>query len=105
LIARTWHGRVPKAKSDAYHAFLMRQALPDYSKTPGNRGVYFFRRDEGEVTHFLLTTLWDSYDAIRAFAGDDCERARYYPEDHGFLLEFEPFVTHYEVLHASAGSP
>jgi hypothetical protein len=42
-------------------------------------------------------SLWDSMDSIRAFAGDDVERARYYPEDRGFLLELEPHVTHYEV--------
>jgi hypothetical protein len=35
---------------------------------------------------------------IKAFAGSNPERARYYPEDEGFLLEFEPSVEHYEVL-------
>ena len=50
------------------------------------------------MTHFVLTTLWDSVDAIRSFAGDDYERARYYPEDDAYLLEREPLVTHYEVL-------
>ena len=58
-----------------------------------------FRRTEGDVTHFLLTTFWDSVDAIRCFAGDDYERARYYDEDDDYLLEREPSVTHYEVLH------
>jgi hypothetical protein len=58
------------------------------------------RRLEGDVAHFLLITLWDSWEAIRAFAGNDVERARYYPEDDRWLLEKEPFVTHYEVLDA-----
>ena len=35
---------------------------------------------------------------IKAFAGSDPERARYYPEDERFLLDFEPNVEHYEVL-------
>lgn len=100
MIARTWHGRVPAAKADQYHAYLRRTGLPDYAATPGNRGVLVFRRTEGEVTHFVLTTLWDSVDAIRSFAGDDYGKARYYPEDDDFLLEREPFVTHYEVLQA-----
>lgn len=42
-------------------------------------------------------TFWTSEDAIRAFAGDDVLRAKYYPEDEGFLLEFEPEVRHFEV--------
>jgi len=37
-------------------------------------------------------------DAIRIFAGEDVERAHYYPEDREYLLELEPTVTHYEVL-------
>lgn len=98
MIARTWHGRVPADKADTYYAYLRRTGLSDYAKTPGNRGVHVLRRTEGAVTHFLLLTFWDSLDAIRAFAGADYERARYYGEDDEFLLEREPFVSHYEVL-------
>ena len=42
--------------------------------------------------------LWDSFEAIRRFAGEDYEKAHYYPEDREFLIELEPFVDHYEVL-------
>jgi heme-degrading monooxygenase HmoA len=98
MIARTWHGMVPAARADDYMAYLERTGLPDYRATPGNRGVWVLRRTEGDRAHFLLVSLWESMDAIRAFAGDDVERARYYPEDRGFLLELEPRVTHYEVL-------
>jgi heme-degrading monooxygenase HmoA len=89
---------VRAAEAEAYHAYLERTGLSDYAATPGNRGVWVFRRMEGERAHFVLTTLWDSWDAIRAFAGQDVERARYYPEDTRFLLELEPTVTHYDVL-------
>lgn len=98
MIARTWHGRVPAAKADAYHAYLLRSGVADYVSTAGNRGVHILRRVDGDVAHFLLLTFWDSLEAIKAFAGEDFERARYYPEDDNFLLEREPFVTHYEVL-------
>ncbi len=56
------------------------------------------RRLEGNEAHFLLITFWESWEAIRAFAGEDVAVARYYPEDEAFLLELEPNVTHYEVL-------
>ena len=98
MIARTWHGAVPTEKADAYHDYLLTTGVPDYQQTPGNRGVYVFRRTEGDTAHFLLLTLWDSLDAIREFAGDDVERARYYPEDADYLLDLEPTVTHYDVL-------
>ncbi len=98
MIARTWHGRVPAAKADAYFAFLQQSGLADYVATPGNRGVLVQRRTEGDVTHFVLTTLWDSVEAIKRFAGEDYTRARYYPEDDEFLPEHEPFVIHADVL-------
>jgi heme-degrading monooxygenase HmoA len=100
MIARTWHGVTPAAKADEYLAYLNRTGIPDYKATEGNRGVYVLRRIEGEHAHFLLISLWDSYDAIRKFAGDDLEKAHYYPEDDEFLLEKESNVYHYEVLDA-----
>ena len=37
-------------------------------------------------------------EAIKKFAGDDYEKARYYPEDEKYLLEFEERVDHYETF-------
>jgi heme-degrading monooxygenase HmoA len=102
MIARSWHGRVPSSKADDYFDYLQKTGLADYTSTHGNRGLFVLRRDEGTVTHFLITTLWDSFEAIKRFAGEDYERARYYPEDDAYLLEREPQVTHHEVLVASA---
>jgi heme-degrading monooxygenase HmoA len=98
MIARTWHGRVPATRAAAYQAYLQRTGLKDYRATPGNRGVIVLRRTEGADTHLVLTTLWESVAAIKQFAGDDYERARYYPEDDEYLIEREPFVTHYDVV-------
>ena len=97
MIARIWHGRVPAEKSDAYWEFTKGRAIPDYKSVSGNRGVYILRRSEGAVAHFLTLTFWDSMDAVRNFAGEDAAKAKYYPEDDNYLLEFEPMVRHYEV--------
>ena len=97
MIARIWHGRTIIAKADAYLAFLEERAIPDYTSIPGNRGAWVLRRDEGDEAHFLTLSLWDSMEAIEAFAGEDVAKAKYYPEDRDFLLDFEPEVTHYEV--------
>ncbi len=102
MIARLWHGRVPTEKAAAYRAFLNARAVPDYQSVPGNLGVYILERPEGEVTHFITLTFWESLDAIRTFAGEDVEKAKYYPEDKDFLLAFEPRVVHYEVVGMAA---
>lgn len=98
MIARTWHGAVKAEDGDRYYEYIKATGLRDYLKVPGNRGLHVLRRTEAGVTHFLLLTLWESWDAIRAFAGAEPEKAKYYPEDAKYLLEMEPHVTHYEVL-------
>ena len=98
MIARIWHGMTTATKSDEYLEFLKGRAIPDYESTEGNKGVYILRRVEGEKAHFLTLTFWESAQAIEKFAGPDMEKAKYYPEDEGFLLEFEPTATHYDVF-------
>ena len=98
LIVRLWHGRVPSAKAKSYREFLNGRAIPDYRSVAGNLSVHILERPEGEVTHFITMTFWESLEAIRAFAGEDMEKAKYYPEDESFLLEYEPRVVHYEVV-------
>ena len=100
MIARKWHGRVPAAKAERYYEYLLRTGLADYRNTPGNLGVLVERWTEGEVSHFLITTLWESLEAIKRFAGEDYQLARYYPQDDDFLLEREPFVRYASVLMA-----
>ena len=105
MIVRLWHGRVPAAKAGAYREFLNRVAIPDYRAVPGNLDVRILERAEDEVTHFVTLTTWTGWDAIRQFAGQDLEAARYYPEDTDFLLEFEPRVAHYEVVGQAEAGP
>ncbi len=93
-----WHGIVKTEKADEYAAFLKRRAVPDYKSVAGNKGVYLLRREDGDKTHFITLTFWESRAAIEKFAGKDIERAKYYPEDRQFLLEFEKNVVHYEIL-------
>ncbi len=100
MVARMWRGRTKAADRDRYVGYLRRTGWSDLLATAGNRGVFVFRRSDAEVAEFLLVSLWDSYDAIRRFAGPDLEAARYYPEDARFLLEMEPHVTHFEVVAA-----
>jgi len=98
MIVRMWHGVTEAAKSEEYLDYLGETGVPDYRATEGNLGVYVLRRNEGERAHFLTVSFWESLEVIKAFAGSDPERARYYPEDERFLLDFEPNVEHYEVL-------
>ena len=98
MIARIWRGITPESKADRYLEYLIATGLKDYRATEGNRGVQVLRRIRDGNAEFLLISLWESFDAIRQFAGDDVDKAVYYPEDKDYLLELEPTVTHYEIV-------
>jgi hypothetical protein len=43
-------------------------------------------------------TFWDSYEAIRSFAGEDLSRSVVEPQARAVLVEFDAVATHREVL-------
>jgi heme-degrading monooxygenase HmoA len=97
MIARLWRGAVRKPDGDRYAAYMMETGVVGYAKVPGNRGVWMLRRDVDDRTEFIMFTLWDSLDAVKAFAGEDHETAVFYPEDDRFLIERDLLATHFQV--------
>jgi heme-degrading monooxygenase HmoA len=98
-IMRLWHGKVAIEKADEYEKFMIKKAAPDYSSVDGLLKLYFQRKNEETIAHFLLVTIWDSLEAVKNFAGDNPEIAKYYPEDDIFLLEKEEYVSVYQVFY------
>ena len=97
-ITRVWHGITKAEHKEEYLKYLEDTGLTDYRKIKGNISTKVLRRIEGDICHFLTITEWDSYDAIKKFAGINFEKARYYADDKTYLLEFEENVTHYETF-------
>ena len=100
MIARIWRGAVRRGDADRYAEYMRGTGVKEYAETAGNQGVLMLRRDESARSEFVMVTLWESWDAVRAFAGDDIERAVFYPEDDAFLVERDLTATHYEVAEA-----
>ena len=98
MIARIWHGKTLAKDYETYSEFMQERALPDYQRTDGFVKYTFLRRLEGDVAHFTLITFWENLEVIKNFAGEDFEMAKYYPEDHSYLLDFEEKVVHHDVF-------
>jgi len=102
MIMREWRGRLPHDKVDEYLQYLRVTGLNEYANTPGHHGTWvLLDRDldgKAGIAEYTLLTLWDSRDAIRAFAGDDIEKAKYYPEDEHYFVEMPEKVRHYQVI-------
>jgi heme-degrading monooxygenase HmoA len=103
MIARIWRGVTPDSKSDEYLDYIMRTGVKDCRATAGNCGVWVLRKVADGRAEFLFISVWESFDAIRKFAGAEIEKAVYYPEDNKFLLALDPNVAHYEVVVESGG--
>ncbi len=81
MIARIWHGKTSIANYEAYTAFLKQVAIPDYQKTTGFKNLTFLKAIKDKEGHFTLITFWENFEVIKNFAGEDFEKAKYYPED------------------------
>ena len=97
MIARSWRGVVRSDDAEQYANYIRETGFAEYAETPGNRGAWMLRRDDGEQTEFVTLSLWESKDAIRAFAGDDIEAAVLYRDDERYLIG-DSTVAHYDVV-------
>ncbi len=98
MIARVWKGKTKIEDAAAYTAFMKNRAVPDYESTEGFVKLIFLKRTDKDYAFFELITFWEDLAMIQNFAGDPIEKAKYYPEDQNFLLEFPETVTHFEVF-------
>lgn len=99
MILRSWRGRTRLSDAEAYLAFLNASVLPELQSL-GGRGAYVLRRDDEAGAEFWVLSLWDSLDAVRAFAGPEPERAVVPAEARRLLTEFDPLAVHFDVVHA-----
>ena len=96
-ILRIWRAEIRRALRDEYLDYLKATGVAAYQATPGNLGTSIAMRDlDAERSEVATLSWWTGTDAIRQFAGDAIERARYFPEDDRFLLTRPDTVIHFD---------
>ena len=98
MIARLWHGSTTRENADAYETLLKTKILPGIHRVNGYAGAYLLRRDLTDGVEFATLTLFESLDAVRAFAGKDYEVAVVSPEARKLLSRFDQRSVHYDVV-------
>jgi heme-degrading monooxygenase HmoA len=98
MIARYWRGTTSVKDADAYENVLRTLVLPELDEIPGGKGMYVLRRNIEDGVEFVTLSLFDSLDAVKAFAGEDYEQAVILPEARALLSKYEPRAAHYEVV-------
>jgi heme-degrading monooxygenase HmoA len=98
MISRLWHGWTTPENADAYEQLLRSEILPGIRRVEGFLGAYVLRRDVEAGVEFVTMTLFESLDAVRAFAGEDYEQAVVLPEARALLARFDERSAHYETV-------
>lgn len=103
MIAREWRARAPADGAAAYAAHFRAEVEPELNRMAGFRRGHLLRRASGEEVELVVLTLWESMDAVRAFAGPEPDRAVVLPAARRVLTTYDKHVRHYEIL-AEVGS-
>ncbi|TQK20559.1 hypothetical protein FBY40_3096 [Microbacterium sp. SLBN-154] len=95
-VVRMWRGAVHTEHADEYVAYVERTGMAEYRATTGNLDAWILTRDLPDGTTEIVTvSRWESFEAIRGFAGDDIDVAVFYPDDDRFLVERDEVVRHW----------
>ena len=100
MIARIWRGWTTAEHADAYEKLLRDVVYPGLQNIKGYQGGYIFRQDSKDETEFVAVNLFDSLDAVKAFAGPEYEVPVFEPEARRLLSRVEPIARHYDVKKA-----
>ncbi len=100
MIMRTWRGAVRALDAERYLTHQASTGVREYRQTPGNTGVLVIRRTQGDLCEVTTVSFWESMESVRRFAGEDPDRAKFYPGDDELLVEKDLHVDHYEVVSA-----
>ena len=100
MISRIWHGWTTQANANRYEELLRTEIFTGIAarEIGGFLGIDLLRRDLGGAVEFVTVMWFDSLEAVRAFAGEDYERAVVPPEARALLARFDERSVHYEVV-------
>src|SRR3954465_4751446 len=99
MIARVWQGWTSPENADRYEALIRSTIFPGI-RARGIGGFdrsALFRRPLGEEVEFVTVMWFESWEAVKAFAGEDWERSVVPPAARAGLARFDGRAPHYEV--------
>jgi heme-degrading monooxygenase HmoA len=100
VVGRIWHGWTSPENADAYESLLREEIFPGIAAkgVSGYRGIQLLRRPiEDDEVEFITIMWFDSFDAVKQFAGEDYERAYVPPAAREVLARFDERSQHYEI--------
>jgi hypothetical protein len=98
MIARVWSARASSSQNlDAYKSNLSKSVFPELPSIQELVRAELFTRAVENEFEIIVTTLWQDFSAIDAFAHPDREAAVVAPEAAALLTDYDRRVRHYEI--------
>jgi hypothetical protein len=99
MISRTWRGWTTHGNADKYNELLRTTVFPGIllRNIPGFDAIELGRRALGEEVEFLTIMWFQSWDAVKQFAGPDVVISVVPPAARTLLTRFDEKAQHYEV--------
>ena len=99
MIVRLWHGWTTHENAAIYENLLKTEIFPGIAAkgVDGYRGIRLLRRMHEKKVEFITMMEFDSWDAVKQFAGEDYERAYVPPKAREVLARFDERSQHYEI--------
>lgn len=99
MVGRIWHGWTIPENADTYETLLKSEIFPGIASknVPGYREIQLFRRPLDNEVEFITIMWFESWDAVRQFAGEDYENAYVPPKARSVLSRFDDKSQHYEI--------
>jgi heme-degrading monooxygenase HmoA len=99
MIGRIWHGWTVPENADVYENLLRTEIFPGIASknVPGYRGIQLLRRPVDKEIEFVTIMWFDSWQAVKEFAGEDYEQAYVPAKAREVLSRFDERSQHFEV--------
>jgi quinol monooxygenase YgiN len=100
MIVRVFRARVRSGAAADFESKLREESIP-LVQAAGGVVSWWAGRPLAAAGEFVMVTIWQDLESLKAFAGPDWQREGVIPADELPLLE-ETVLHHYEVIGSSA---
>lgn len=99
MIVRIWNGWTTFENADKYEQLLKDEIFPDIAamNVAGYKKIQLLRRQLEKEVEFTTIMWFDSWDAVKKFAGEDYKKSYVPDKAHEVLSHFNDVARHYEV--------
>ncbi|MFC3616037.1 antibiotic biosynthesis monooxygenase family protein [Lutimaribacter marinistellae] len=95
MIVRIFRAVIFDEKIDEFRTFMLETALPLMKAQPGLVSISPCLPRRENPNEFCLVMVWETVEALAAFAGEDWQKPHVHPDEAGIVKE--RFLHHYDL--------